>query len=178
MIRYLKFALPFVIFILIIIVFKQGLKNDPHHLPSPLIDKPIPIFNVATLDSEQPVLSTTLFKGHITLLNVWASWCSSCQQEIPILNDLTRQSIRVIGLNYKDTKQAALTFISQQTNPYQLVLFDPYGKIAMQLGVFGTPESFLIDKRGTIRFRYTGALSLSLLEKDLLPRIKALEEEA
>jgi cytochrome c biogenesis protein CcmG/thiol:disulfide interchange protein DsbE len=114
----------------------------------------------------------------VTLLNVWATWCAACQIEQSLLMDLAKnQEIQLLGLDYKDNRATAKQYLQKNGNPYQQVLFDGEGKYAMELGIYGTPETFLIDKHGIVRYRYVGPITLDVLEKDLLPRISAIQGE-
>jgi cytochrome c biogenesis protein CcmG/thiol:disulfide interchange protein DsbE len=152
------------------------LGKDPNLLPSSLLNQPVPSFSASSLKNRDENITTNDLKGKITLLNVWATWCGMCRIEHPILIDLARNyPIQVYGLNYKDQATAATKFLNEQGNPYQKIIFDPQGKIAMQFGVYGTPETYLIDSKGIIRYRYVGPMTLEIVEKDLLPRIKQME---
>ncbi len=174
----LQYLLPFIFFVGLIILFKYGLMQDPNYLPSVMIGKPVPAFSAETLDQKKTQITENIFKGDITLLNVWASWCQNCQMEHPLLIDLAKSGrLKLYSLNYKDKRIAATSFLLEMGNPYQATIFDPEAKVSMQLGVYGTPETFLIDKQGMIRYRYVGPLTLAKIENDLLPRIKQLEEE-
>ena len=161
-----------------IIFFWVGLKKDPNLLPSMLVNKSVPLFSAISLSNSDEVINSSELSGKITLLNIWASWCQACQIEHPILIDLAKaNNIQLYGLDYKDERQSALSFLAKVGNPYQKNIFDPQGKIAMQLGVYGTPETFLIDKKGLVRYRYVGPITLEILENDLLQRIKNIEQE-
>lgn len=178
MINKLRFLLPLLIFVLMIILFKIGLGKDPNLLPSILVDKALPPFSSASLLQANELVTNNSLKGKVTLLNVWATWCESCRIEHPLLIDLAKtHSIQLYGLNYKDEQHVALNYLNKMGNPYRNIIYDPEGKVAMQLGVYGTPESFLIDKKGIVRYRYVGPITLDVLEKDLLPRIKKIERE-
>jgi cytochrome c biogenesis protein CcmG/thiol:disulfide interchange protein DsbE len=171
------YVLPVIVFFALYLLFKTRLTKDPNLLPSVLIGKEIPSFEVSSLNKEKK-LTDKQFKGHIILLNVWASWCPGCQIEHPILIDLAKNGYaHVYGLNYKDSPQDANLFLENMGNPYQEIIYDPKGKLSMQFGVYGTPESFLIDEKGIVRYRYVGPLTLDILEKDLLPRIRQIEQE-
>jgi cytochrome c biogenesis protein CcmG/thiol:disulfide interchange protein DsbE len=170
------YVLPLIIFFALYVLFKTRLTKDPYLLPSMLIGKEIPSFEIRCLNKEEK-LTDKQFKGHITLLNVWASWCPGCQIEHPILMDLAKSGdVHVYGLNYKDKPQDANLFLENRGNPYQEIIDDPKGKLSLQFGVYGTPESFLIDEKGIVRYRYAGPLTLDILEKDLLPRIRQIKQ--
>lgn len=173
-----RFTLPLILFAIICLFLWRGMGTDPSLLPSALETKPVPSFEAPSLLSAATINQQN-FKGKVTILNVWASWCASCQLELPLLMDLSNKTqIQLYGLNYKDGKQTAREFLKTNGNPYTDIIADSEGKYAMQLGVYGTPETFLIDKKGIIRKRYVGALTLDILEKDLLPHIAQLQEES
>ncbi len=174
MIFRLKFIVPLMIFIILLVILWHGMSRDPNLLPSTLLDKPLPNFSAPSLNSDQ-LISAQQFKGKVTILNVWATWCAACQVEQPLLMDLAKDSnLQVLGLDYKDQRQQAKQFLISNGNPYKEVIFDEQGQYAMKLGVYGTPETFLIDQKGIIRYRYVGALTLDIVEKDLVPRIKQM----
>lgn len=172
----LRFIAPLLIFLLIAFFFWKGMGRDPNLLPSMLVDKPMPSFTAETLDGI--TLSNADFKNKIILLNIWATWCANCRIEQPMLVDLAKNNGLVIyGIDYKDDKAGVIKYLNEMGNPYQAVVFDQAGKLARELGVYGTPETFLIDKKGFIRYRYVGALTLEVVEKDLLPRVAKLQGE-
>lgn len=178
MFRRIYFFLPLVIFTVMIIVFRFGLSRDPNFLPSRLVNKTMPHFSSPSLEKNNEMIVSEQFKGKITLLNIWATWCNACQIEHPLLMDLAKDTeIQLYGLNYKDDRNNASQYLIKEGNPYQKIIYDPEGKLAIQFGVYATPESFLIDKKGLIRYRYVGPLTLELLENDLIPRIKQMKEE-
>lgn len=171
----IKFTLPLMIFAIILFFFWQGIHKDPNLLPSTLVDKPAPSFKAPSL--ENSMISTAEFKGKVTLLNVWSSHCSLCKLEHPFLMELAKKpELQVIGLNYKDQQEEAKRYLQKLGNPFQRLICDESGKYAMQFGVYGTPETFLIDKNGIVRYRYVGAITLNVLENDLLPRIIKMQE--
>lgn len=170
-------ALPLMIFIGLTILLWKGLYQDPRAIPSPLIGKAVPEFKAQSL--MKPALSLTPqdFKGKVTLLNVFASWCVACSAEHSVWME-ARQDLghsQIVGLNYKDQTTNALAWLKQYGNPYQSVLVDPKGDIAIDLGVYGTPETFLIDKQGIIRYKFIGAVSPKDWREVLLPQVKQWE---
>lgn len=172
----IKFFTPLVIFLLIVLFFWLGLGRDPNLLPSMLIDKPIPAFTASRLEDNNLQITQNDLKGQITVLTIWTSHCVGCQIEHPILFNIAKQKgMQLYGMNYKDDREDALHFINKMGNPYKKIIYDPDGKIGMQWGVYGTPETFLIDKEGVIRYRFTGPISLVQWEKDLLPLIKSMK---
>lgn len=157
----------------------RGLSLDPHKLPSALLNKSVPSFRLTTLQNENQFFTDKNLRGQVALLNVWATWCESCQQEHPILMEITRDyRITVYGLDYKDTRLSAKTFLQQSGNPYSLVGFDGKGNVAIDWGVYGTPETFVIDKSGIIRYKYIGPLTNDVWFNELLPLIKDLQTKS
>ena len=173
MIRYL---LPLGLFIALIILFIFGLQNDPRHVPSPLIDKPAPTFNLPTLHSPEKNIHVEDLKGQVALINVWASWCVACRTEHPILVEATRKTkLNLYGLNYKDKRDDALSWLEQLGNPYVESAFDEAGTTGIDYGVYGVPETFVLDKNGIIRYKHIGPVNKEQLETIILPLVKELE---
>lgn len=171
-----KFLIPLAVFILLIWFFWNGLKLDPQKIPSALLNKPLPNFVLSDVMDETKTLSQANFLNHVSLLNVWASWCLSCQAEQPLLMDLARtNSVMIYGLNYKDDLLASRDWLQQHGNPFQLVGFDQSGRISVDLGVYGTPETFIIDKQGIIRYKVIGELTPEIWRKKLVPLIAQLQ---
>ena len=173
MIRYL---LPLGLFILLIILFLFGLKNDPRLVPSPLIDKPAPVFNLPTLHVENNNISIENLKGNVFLINVWASWCAACRTEHPLLVDAATNNpdLNLYGLNYKDNRLDALDWLDQLGNPYIESAFDESGKTGIDYGVYGVPETFVIDKLGIIRYKHIGPIEKRDMDDVILPLVKKL----
>ena len=170
-----KFA-PLAIFLLMLVFLGIGLTRDPSHIPSPLIDKPMPEFELARLKDQQQSLSSTDLIGEVSLLNVWASWCVGCRIEHDVLLNLSRRGIvNIYGLNYKDKREDALAWLQQFGDPYTSTAHDFEGKVGIDFGVYGAPETFLIDKQGMVRYKHIGPLNMDIIEKELLPRIKELQ---
>lgn len=174
MIRYL---LPLIIFIALVILFLFGLQNDPRHIPSPLIDKPAPLFDLPTLHYPDKNISLDDLKGKVSLVNVWASWCVACRTEHPLLVDAIANdnSLNLYGLNYKDKREDALVWLKQLGNPYKESAFDENGTTGIDYGVYGVPETFVLDKQGIIRYKHVGPLTKQKLEETILPLVKTLE---
>lgn len=169
--------IPFVLFIVLALFLWRGLSLDPQHLPSVKMGKPVPMFSLPELDNDK-YLTNNALHGHVSLLNIWASWCPSCSDEQVFLLKLAREGMPIYGLNYKDDPDNARLWLSEWGNPYKRIGKDLDGKTAIDLGVYGAPETFLIDASGVIRYRYTGALNENVWEKEFIPRIKALNHEA
>ncbi|MDF3054450.1 MAG: thiol:disulfide interchange protein [Gammaproteobacteria bacterium] len=173
----IKYFLPLLIFIAIALFFWKGLQKDPHEIPSALIGKPVPAFNYPALTGNQP-LTNKIFIGKVSLLNVWATWCPTCYAEHAVLLDIMRTPNLVIyGLNYKDDRTKAEDWIKENGNPYQAVIYDAKGTLAMDLGVYGAPETFVIDKKGIIRYKHIGAVSPNVWETKLKPLLEKLNHE-
>jgi cytochrome c biogenesis protein CcmG, thiol:disulfide interchange protein DsbE len=152
--------LPLLLFALLALFLFYGLSIDPKKIPSPLIDQPAPQFNLPLLDAPHHLFSNTRLIGKPYLLNVWASWCEPCQTEHALLLKIAKEKkIKIYGLNYKDAPQTAKQFLQELGNPYEQVLLDKDGRIAVDLGVYGTPETFLIDAKGIVRYRWVGPLT-------------------
>lgn len=154
----LRRFMPLIIFALLVVLLGIGLTMNPRLVPSPLIGKPVPTFELPLLNKEG-VFSSEDFKGHITLLNVWASWCYACRQEHEVVKRLANAGYRVVGLNYKDKKQDAQQWLARLGNPYQAIAADESGRVAIDWGVYGAPETFLIDQQGIIRHKVIGPVS-------------------
>ena len=168
--------IPFMLFALLVGFFWRGLSLDPQNLPSAQLGKALPPFQLPILADKGVSFNSSTLKGQITLLNVWASWCTSCAQEQVFLLQLAREGVAIYGLNYKDSPQEATQWLGEWGNPYKTIAADQDGKVAIKLGVYGTPETFLIDKAGVIRYRHAGILTAAIWAHDFLPRIKKLEQ--
>jgi cytochrome c biogenesis protein CcmG/thiol:disulfide interchange protein DsbE len=167
---------PFLLFLLLGGLLWRGLDLDPHQLPSTQLNHPLPPFSLPPVVTTDSPFTDLALRGQISLLNVWASWCENCQEEQALLVHLARnQSIAVFGLNYKDQVQDAQAWLAQYGNPYTHWGQDLDGRLAIELGVYGVPETFLIDSAGKIRYRHAGALTDSVWQREFLPRIAALE---
>ncbi|MEQ8661812.1 MAG: DsbE family thiol:disulfide interchange protein [Gammaproteobacteria bacterium] len=170
----MRFALPFALFVVVVALLAVGLQRDPRHVPSPLIGKPLPDFTLATLAAPDTAIARTDLLGQPYLLNVWASWCVACRQEHPLLVELARRgSVTLIGLNYKDARADALRWLDERGDPYRLSLFDDDGRLGLDLGVYGVPETFFIDAAGVIRHKHIGPLDAAAFERDIAPLIRA-----
>lgn len=170
-----KFLIPIGLFAVLGLLLTAGLKLDPRMIPSPLIDKPLPDFVLPSVAEPKRVVSTKDLHGRAYLLNVWASWCVACRQEHPLLNALAKSGrLTIIGLNYKDQREDALKWLAQLGNPYSLSLADTDGRVGIELGVYGVPETFVIDKTGTIRYKHIGPITEDVLTQKLLPLMQQL----
>lgn len=175
----MKRFIPLGIFLLLVIVLGIGLTLNPREVPSPLIDKPAPAFSLARLQAPEQTIGTQDMLGKVWLLNVWASWCTACRAEHPLLVNLARsESVNLIGLNYKDEATDALRWLGQFGNPYQASAFDADGRVGIDWGVYGVPETFVIDKQGIIRYKHIGPVTRESLDEVILPCIQKLEKES
>lgn len=167
--------IPFTVFALLVVFLWRGLSLDPHHLPLAQLNKPLPNFQLVTLGDSSVPFTNQLMHGQISLLNIWASWCEACNEEQIFLMQLARNGVTIYGLNYKDETHKAAQWLSEWGNPYKMVGEDREGKVAMDLGIYGAPETILVDKMGIIRYRHVGILDAQSWQQEFLPRIKALE---
>ena len=175
----LKYIIPLILFIVLSIFLALGLKLKPNEIPSPLLNKPAPIFSAPKLQTPNEKLSPTDLKGKVWLLNVWASWCVSCRAEHPVLNKLAKQQAAVIiGLNYKDDPEAAKKWLETLGNPYNDSVMDNDGRIGIDWGVYGVPETFVIDKQGVVRYKHTGPVTEEDVQTTFLPLIAKLQGES
>jgi len=171
----MKFAVPLILFASLVGFLGAGLWRDPHLVPSPLIDRPAPSFRLARLDEPRQTLSPEDLRGKVWLLNTWASWCVSCRQEHPLLLALARTGVvPIYGLNYKDERADALDWLNEMGNPYVANVQDADGRVGIDYGVYGVPETYLIDKAGVIRYKQIGTLTLKALEEKILPMVRDL----
>ncbi len=173
--KYLKFLIPLGLFLVLAGFLAVGLNLNPREVPSPLIGKPAPGFDLTMLDAPDQRLKRDDLLGKVWVLNVWASWCAPCREEHPLVVELARRKlVPVYGLNYKDTRPAGLGFLRQLGNPYEASLFDADGRVGIDYGVYGVPETFVVDKQGTIRYKQIGPLTPEVIEKKIVPLLKEL----
>ena len=177
-IRHVLFGLPLLIFLGMSTYFAIGLQKDPSLIPSALIDKPVPAFELPPLLADIPGLATADFGGEVVIVNVFASWCVPCRAEHPIITRLAEQeSIPVFGLNWKDKKADATAWLQELGNPYSRIGHDLSGRAGIEWGVYGVPETYIIDKQGRIRFKQIGPLFPGLVAEKVLPIIRKLQAE-
>ncbi len=172
--------LPLIIFSVILLGFGLSLfRGDPSKLESNLIDQPFPEFSLTTLDSPEVILTETNIKGEISLINVFGSWCIACVQEHPNLMKIAESDrVRIIGMNWRDTREKGRNWLNRFGDPYDLILFDADSELAISLGVTGAPETYLVDKDGNIRHKHVGIITHEVWKTDILPRILKLEKGA
>lgn len=170
-----RYLIPLGLFVVLVGFLAVGLNLNPRELPSPLIDKPAPAFKVPQLHALDKTIARDDLKGKVWLLNVWASWCVSCRQEHPVLVELAKSNaVPIYGLNYKDQREAGLAWLVQHGNPYVISAFDQDGSVGIDFGVYGVPETFLIDKNGIIRYKHTGPVTPDAVQNLILPKVKEL----
>ena len=172
----LRFILPLLLFVVLLVFLWVGLSLDPREVPSPLVGKAAPAFRLARLDDPAKTVGDGDLRGQVWLLNVWASWCVSCIEEHPVLVQLAKQGVvPIYGLNYKDNRPAAQAWLARNGNPYTLSVSDPDGKVGIDYGVYGVPETYVVDKGGVIRFKQIGPVTLKVLSERILPLVKRLQ---
>lgn len=170
--------IPIAAFGLLIIAFALGLSRDPSALPSEMIDRPVPEFTLPNLYEDQPDITQDVFKGKISLLNVFGSWCTACIAEHPKLMALASQSqLQIIGVDWRDSRPAGQNWLAQHGNPYDAVIFDEASLLAIDLGITGAPETFLVGPRGRIRFKHVGIITPGIWQNELEPRVELIKAE-
>ena len=186
--------IPLVVFAMLVVFFWRGLSLDPQHLPSAKLGKALPEFElpIVSPDESEPralpsgfplpdgrgsvaTFTPRVMRGQVVLLNVWASWCEACTEEQVFLMELARQGVAIYGLNYKDKREEAKAWLDEWGDPYRAIGQDSQGLVAIDLGVYGAPETFLIDQQGMIIYRHVGILNQSIWDQVFLPKIKSLE---
>ncbi|MCQ4320930.1 DsbE family thiol:disulfide interchange protein [Stutzerimonas stutzeri] len=169
--------LPLAIFLLVAVFLYRGLFLDPTELPSALIGKPLPSFSLPSVEDPQRLISAEDIKGKPALVNVWATWCVACKVEHPVLNKLAQQGVNIYGVNYKDDNAAAQKWLRDFHDPYQLNIRDEQGSLGLDLGVYGAPETFIVDKQGVIRHKYVGVIDERVWREQLAALYQQLVDE-
>ncbi|WNL43066.1 DsbE family thiol:disulfide interchange protein [Halomonas sp. PAMB 3264] len=169
--RWLLLLLPLG-FVGIALFFYQGLSRDPSQRDSALMAREFPAFSATTLGDETRRVDESLLHGQLTLVNVWGEWCPACKQEMPQLLELADHGIRLVGVNYRDTREKGTEFLQQYGNPFEVNVFDPDGALGFDLGVYGAPETFLVDEKGVIRYHHKGYISPSDVQEQILPEVE------
>lgn len=171
--------LPLLAFIVLVVFLAIGLTKDPRKLPSPFIGKAAPAFSLPLLHQLDKTFAPKSLLGKVWVLNVWASWCVSCRAEHPVLNELVKTNkINLIGLNYKDDVADARRWLSNYGDPYQLSISDVEGLVGIDWGVYGVPETFVMDKKGIVRLKHTGPVTRKDVKDKIIPLLKQLEKES
>lgn len=174
----MRFIWPFVIFIVLAVFLFVGLNLNPREVPSPLVGKPAPAFDLPQLKEPGKQFSPNDMRGKVWLLNAWASWCVACEAEHPILMEMARMNIvPIYGLDYKDKRDAALAVLERRGDPYVLAVSDFQGRTGIDYGVYGVPETYVIDKQGVIRYKQIGPITSENLQEKILPLIAELEKK-
>lgn len=170
-----RFLLPLIGFVVLLGFLAVGLTLNPKEVPSPFIGKPAPAFRVPQLQADNRTIGPEDMRGKVWLLNVWSSWCVSCREEHPVLVDFARQNlVTIVGLNYKDKREDGLAWLAERGDPYAMSAYDGNGTVGIDWGVYGVPETFVIDKAGVIRYKHTGPITPDSLNSKLIPLIKEL----
>ncbi len=170
-----RYAIPFALFVLMAALLAVGLKLDPRRVPSPLIDKPVPGFTLPDLHRPETMFSPADYRGKPWVLNVWASWCVACRQEHEVLKKLARHdNVTLVGLNYKDQIPDARQWLTRLGDPYTLSVVDSDGQVGIDWGVYGVPETFVIDAAGVIRYKHIGPLTDADVDEKVLPLLRQL----
>lgn len=175
--RVLVFSVPLLLFGLVVIFLWQSLGKDSQKLPSALVGKAFPTFQLTHLLDAQQAINEQQLQGQPAVVNVWATWCASCLVEHPLLNALAQAGVRIIGINYKDNRATAVQYLQARGNPFVQVIFDEQGTLGFDLGVYGAPETYLIDEKGVIRERFVGVLTEAVWRQQLGPLYTQLLDE-
>ncbi len=171
-----RYLLPLALFAVLVLFLAVGLSIDPKLVPSPLIDKPLPAFNLPKLKTPDDNIKSSDFQGDVVLLNVWASWCVACRAEHPLLVELSKNNEMLIyGLNYKDARTDAMQWLQHFGDPYRASAFDQHGLTGIDLGVYGVPETYIMDRAGIIRYKHIGPITREALNNKILPLIVKLK---
>jgi cytochrome c biogenesis protein CcmG/thiol:disulfide interchange protein DsbE len=174
-----RFLIPLAIFAVLVVFLGVGLTLDPREVPSPLINKPAPAFQLPQLHAPEKTFAQKDMLGKVWMLNVWASWCVACREEHPNLVVFGRTgAVPIYGLNYKDEREDGIDWLARFGNPYQLSAYDRDGRIGIDYGVYGVPETYIIDKAGVIRYKRIGPVTPEILRDKILPLVKELNGNA
>jgi len=174
----LRYLIPLGIFIVLVVFLAIGLGRDPHEVPSPLINKAAPTFRLPQLKEPDKTFSAEDMRGKVWVLNVWASWCVTCRDEHPLLIEYAKTGVvPIYGLNWKDHREDALAWLNELGDPYVLSATDLDGRVAIDYGVYGAPETYLIDQSGTIRYKQIGPVRPDVWQGKFLPLVQQLNRE-
>jgi cytochrome c biogenesis protein CcmG/thiol:disulfide interchange protein DsbE len=172
-----RYLIPLAVFAALIGFLYAGLGLNPREVPSPLVGKPAPAFRLPQLHAPEKQLTREDMVGQVWLLNIWASWCVSCRDEHPLLTELARKkTVTIVGLNYKDKPEEAKAWLARFGDPYSLSVADSDGRTGIDFGVYGVPETFVIDKAGVIRGKHIGPVTREALEQKILPLVRELQK--
>ena len=173
----LVYITPLILAVGLGFILYTAIGKDPSHLETERLDDPIPAFTLSSLQDAQAKIDQSALQGRVRLLNVWATWCPSCRTEHPYLMELARKGVDIVGLNYKDERDKALAWLSSLGNPYSLDLYDPQGRFGFDLGVYGAPETYVIDAQGFVRYRHVGELNERVWKAQVEPVYRALLQD-
>lgn len=172
----MRFLVPLVVFVVLVGFLWKGLELHPSDVPSPLIDKPAPAFSLQQLQNPEQKITPADLRGQVWLLNVWASWCVSCREEHPVLLQFSKTGVvPIYGLNYKDSREDATRWLQQFGNPYVVSGFDNDGQVGIDYGVYGVPETYVIDRQGIIRHKHIGPITVDVMQDEILPIVRKLK---
>lgn len=172
-----RFLIPLVLFVVLVAFLWAGLSRNPREVPSPLIGRPAPAFELPRLDDPEKRFGPADMRGQVWLLNVWASWCVSCREEHPVLLEFAKEGrVPLVGLNYKDQREDALRWLQQFGDPYRLSVSDTEGRVGIDYGVYGVPETYVIDRAGVIRMKHIGPVTPEVLSGRILPLVAELSK--
>ncbi|MDX1451924.1 MAG: DsbE family thiol:disulfide interchange protein [Oleiphilaceae bacterium] len=174
----LVYITPIIVALGLGLILFTAIGKDPTRLETARLNDPIPAFKLQDLDNAKRMVDESVLKGKVRLLNVWATWCPACRAEHDYLQYLANQGVPIIGLNYKDDREAALKWLKQLGNPYEMNIYDPKGSLGFDLGVYGAPETYVIDAKGLVRYRHVGEVNARIWESKLAPLVRALQEDA
>jgi cytochrome c biogenesis protein CcmG/thiol:disulfide interchange protein DsbE len=174
---FVRYLAPLVLFLALAALLYKGLALNPREVPSPLVGKAAPEFALPELKDASRQVSHTDLQGKVSLLNVWATWCVSCRAEHPLLMELARQGVTIYGLDYKDSREDAQRWLASFGDPYVVNAFDADGRVGIDWGVYGTPETFVIDQQGIIRHKHIGPLTEEAIQHKILPLIEELKRK-
>lgn len=167
--------IPLVLFAILALLFWRGLSLDPNNMPSALLNKPVPAFSLPRLENLQETRDENILKGQVSLLNIWATWCETCYIEHPFLLQLKAQGVHIVGVDYKDKTESAQQWIAKYGNPYNEIVVDEDGRLGLDLGVFGAPETYVVDKNGVIRYKHIGDVNQKTWSEKIKPVVDSLQ---
>ncbi len=171
--KVLRYLIPVLIFAGLVAFFAIGLKRDPRYIPSPLIGKPAPAFELSAVEDPARKVSSRDFQGRMYVVNVWGTWCVGCREEHATLLEIARSNVvPIVGLNWKDELPLAQQWLQQLGNPYVATAFDPEGRVGIDWGVYGAPETFLVDGNGVVQYKHIAPLTMEVWQREFLPRIR------
>ena len=171
----MRYLIPASLFLVLVVFLFIGLFLNPSEVPSPLIGKPMPVFSLPRLANPGMTITNSDMQGRPALVNVWATWCVACREEHPLLVSFSQSTdVPIYGLNYKDNRTSALRWLKDLGNPYVANLYDEDGRVAIDWGVYGAPETFVVDQQGIIRYKHIGPLTEQVLEKKIIPLLNKI----